>query len=150
MELSYEAVCFDLFGTLVTAGGAAIEGVHAALATLSGARWAIVTSCGRSYALHLLAAAAIPAPSVLVSSGDTARNKPASDPYVLAAERLGVAPARILVVEDSASGALAGRGAGMDVVIVGGGRSAAADFSVGRFADITWAVDSAGAIQVRW
>ena len=42
------------------------------------------------------------------------RHKPAPDPYLLAAERLGVTQA--LVVEDSAAGIAAGRAAGFEVV----------------------------------
>ena len=38
--------------------------------------------------------------------------------YLLAAERLGVAPDACLVVEDSLNGVLAGRAAGMTVVLV--------------------------------
>ena len=47
---------------------------------------------------------------------DVKRHKPAPDPYLLAAERLGVrAP---LVVEDSAAGLASGRAAGFEVLAV--------------------------------
>ncbi len=42
--------------------------------------------------------------------------KPAPDVYLLAAERMGVAPGRCLVVEDSPTGVLAARTAGMLVI----------------------------------
>ncbi|MCJ0972947.1 HAD family hydrolase [Pseudomonas sp. PS1] len=42
--------------------------------------------------------------------------KPAPDVYLLAAERMGVAPGRCLVVEDSPTGVLAARTAGMQVI----------------------------------
>ena len=42
--------------------------------------------------------------------------KPAPDPYLLAAERLGVDPAACLVLEDAPSGVAAGRAAGMTVL----------------------------------
>ncbi|TLX60772.1 HAD family hydrolase [Stutzerimonas nosocomialis] len=42
--------------------------------------------------------------------------KPAPDVYLLAAERMGVAPARCLVVEDSPTGVRAALGAGMRVI----------------------------------
>ncbi len=42
--------------------------------------------------------------------------KPAPDVYLLAAERMGVAPARCLVVEDSPTGVRAALGAGMQVI----------------------------------
>jgi HAD superfamily hydrolase (TIGR01509 family) len=54
----------------------------------------------------------------IVSSDEVPAGKPEPDVYLLAAERLGVAPARCLVVEDSLNGARAGRAAGMTVVLV--------------------------------
>jgi HAD superfamily hydrolase (TIGR01509 family) len=46
------------------------------------------------------------------------RGKPAPDMFLLAAERLGVPPARCLVFEDAEPGILAARAAGMQVVHV--------------------------------
>ncbi len=54
----------------------------------------------------------------IVSSDEVEHGKPAPDVYLLAAERLGVEPARCLVVEDSLNGVRAGRAAGMTVVLV--------------------------------
>jgi HAD superfamily hydrolase (TIGR01509 family) len=52
----------------------------------------------------------------VVGGGDVKRHKPAPDPYLLAAERLGAcAP---LVVEDSAAGIASGRAAGFEVLAV--------------------------------
>ena len=45
-----------------------------------------------------------------------ARPKPAPDIYLLAAERLGTAPADCIVIEDSPASAAAARGAGMRVI----------------------------------
>jgi HAD superfamily hydrolase (TIGR01509 family) len=45
-----------------------------------------------------------------------ARPKPAPDIYLLAAERLGAAPADCIVIEDSPAGAAAALGAGMRVI----------------------------------
>jgi mannitol-1-/sugar-/sorbitol-6-phosphatase len=44
-----------------------------------------------------------------------ARGKPAPDPYLLGAERLGVDPADCIVLEDAPAGIAAGRAAGMTV-----------------------------------
>ncbi|MCB0639296.1 MAG: HAD family phosphatase [Lewinella sp.] len=53
----------------------------------------------------------------VVTADDVQPNlKPAPDMYLLAAERLGVAPEHCIVIEDSPSGALAGQRAGMYVV----------------------------------
>lgn len=54
----------------------------------------------------------------VVSRDDVTAPKPAPDAYLLAAQRLGVAPIRCLVFEDSDPGAIAGRRAGMTVVQV--------------------------------
>lgn len=55
---------------------------------------------------------------IVVSADDVPHGKPAPDVYLDAARRLGVEPARCLVVEDSANGLRAARAAGMVVVLV--------------------------------
>jgi haloacid dehalogenase superfamily, subfamily IA, variant 3 with third motif having DD or ED len=52
----------------------------------------------------------------IFSADMVARPKPAPDVYLLAARTLGVAPARCLVIEDSATGARAALDAGMSVI----------------------------------
>jgi sugar-phosphatase len=76
---------------------------------------AIATSGTQSLARARLAAAGLPLPGVLVGADEVAAGKPAPDPYLLAAERLGVDPARCLVLEDAPAGIAAGRAAGMTV-----------------------------------
>ncbi len=51
----------------------------------------------------------------IYSSVDVARGKPAPDIFLYAADKLGVAPADCLVVEDSLNGVKAGKAAGMTV-----------------------------------
>ncbi len=79
----------------------------------------------------------------VVSSDDVPAGKPAPDVYLEAARRLGVPPARCLVVEDSRNGVLAGRAAGMRVVLVpnasvppGRGAAEAADLVLERLDDL--------------
>jgi mannitol-1-/sugar-/sorbitol-6-phosphatase len=153
MELSYAGICFDLFGTLVTDEGAAIDGARRTLASLGTERWAIVTSCPRNFALTLIARAGLTMPPVIVSADDVARGKPAPDPYALAAKRLQIEPSRALVIEDSASGVDAAHAAGMEAVYVLRGRPASAcaraDYYVERFDQIGVAVAAgAGAFVV--
>jgi mannitol-1-/sugar-/sorbitol-6-phosphatase len=76
---------------------------------------AIATSCAMPLARARLAAAGLVAPPVLVTSDQVAHGKPAPDPYLLAAARLGLDPADCLVVEDAPAGIAAGRAAGMTV-----------------------------------
>ena len=59
--------------------------------------------------------------TVVVSSDEVGHGKPAPDVYLEAARRLGVAPQRCVVVEDSLNGVLSGRAAGMSVVLVPNG-----------------------------
>jgi HAD superfamily hydrolase (TIGR01509 family) len=56
--------------------------------------------------------------SVVVSSDEVQVGKPDPGVYLLTAARLGQAPGDCLVVEDSLNGVLAGRAAGMTVVLV--------------------------------
>lgn len=56
---------------------------------------------------------------VIVTPEDVEHGKPAPDMYLLAAERLGVAPSDCLVLEDGPPGVEAARRAGMRVVLVG-------------------------------
>jgi beta-phosphoglucomutase-like phosphatase (HAD superfamily) len=80
---------------------------------------------------------------VIVSADNVAVGKPAPDVYLEAARRLGFAPDRCLVVEDSLNGVLAGRAAGMTVVLIpnasvppGEGAAEAADLVMARLADL--------------
>ncbi len=114
----YDAVLFDLFGTLVTDRGDAIDGARALLEGLPSNRWAIVTSCPTRLANQLLERAALPRPTVLVSADDVTRGKPSPEGYMLASQRLHFEPGHCLVVEDSSHGIAAGNAAGMHVINV--------------------------------
>lgn len=54
----------------------------------------------------------------VVAHGDYARGKPNPDPYLKAAERLGIAPGSCLALEDSYNGVRAASGAGMTTIMV--------------------------------
>ncbi|MFK3740258.1 HAD-IA family hydrolase [Massilia sp. TN1-12] len=101
-----------------TAGIEAIAGVADFLASLPRARWAIVTSAPRQLALARIAAAGLPLPDVLVSAEDVQRGKPAPDPFLLGADKLGVAAADCLVFEDTLAGLQSAAAAGMDSVVI--------------------------------
>jgi len=53
---------------------------------------------------------------VIVGADDVARSKPAPDTYVAAVERLGIAPARAVAVEDSPWGLQSARAAGLRTI----------------------------------
>ena len=80
-------------------------------------KMAVVTSSGRAEIEPMLEKAGLrPFFDTLVCARDTARHKPAPDPYLLAASRLGAR--RPLVVEDSEPGLASGRAAGFEVLAV--------------------------------
>lgn len=89
-----------------------LPGAVEALGALTGEVSAIVTSCTRVLAQARIAATGLPAPGVVVTADDVTTGKPDPAPYRLGAERLGVHPARCLVVEDAPSGLTSGALAG--------------------------------------
>jgi sugar-phosphatase len=100
------------------AGIEAIEGAAAFLASLPAERWAIVTSAPRLLAEARILAAGLPTPAVLVAAEDVERGKPAPDPFLLGARKLGVAPADCLVFEDTLAGLQSAQAAGMASIVV--------------------------------
>jgi len=86
-------------------------------------RTALVTSAWRSFTTSLLDVALRDAAlddgfAAIVCGDDVARSKPAPDPYLRAAELLGVAPDDCLVIEDSPTGVASAEAAGMVVLAV--------------------------------
>lgn len=80
---------------------------------------AVVTSSGRAEAHRKLKLAGIAdAFDLVITLDDVAHAKPAPDPYLLAAERMGVPPSRCLAFEDSEAGAQSAHRAGCIVVQV--------------------------------
>jgi beta-phosphoglucomutase len=90
------------------------------LGELHGAyKLAVVTSSATTEIAPILAAGGIGRHfDTLVGGEDVQHHKPAPDPYLLAAQRLGVRAA--LVVEDSEPGMASGRAAGFEVLAVKG------------------------------
>jgi sugar-phosphatase len=124
-----------------------LPGALDALRALPHRRSAIVTSCTQPLALARIAATGLPAPAVVVTASDVAVGKPDPAPFVLAAARLGVDPARCLVVEDAPAGLAAGRAAGCATLALSTTHRAVdlvADAVVGTLADVTFAADDTG------
>jgi sugar-phosphatase len=104
------------------AGVTALPGAAALLASLPPGRWAIVTSASRALFRARLRAAGLSEPAVVVTVDDVVRGKPHPEGYVQAMRRLGVAPQRTGVFEDSAGGIAAAIASGAGTVIrVGSG-----------------------------
>ena len=94
----------------------AILGAAEAMRALKEDRVAVVTSATRVLAAARVSAVGIELPRVVVYADDVARGKPDPEGYLTAARRLGVEPARALVVEDAPPGIEAGRAAGAATV----------------------------------
>ncbi|MGD8485992.1 MAG: HAD-IA family hydrolase [Chloroflexota bacterium] len=95
---------------------AAMPGAAALLGQLPAGRWTIATSAYRPIARQWLVHCGLPVPDALVTVDDIARGKPAPDPYLRAAELLGVEPAACLVIEDAPAGIEAAKAAGSTVL----------------------------------
>jgi len=96
-------------------------GAHDLVSTLErlGLPWAVVTSADKVLADLRLRAAGIH-PPLLITVDDVRFGKPDPEGYLMAARRLGVDPARCLVVEDAEPGVQAGRAAGCTVAALKG------------------------------
>lgn len=91
-------------------------GALAAFDAIPAERRAVVTSAIFSVMSTRLQAAGLDQSCVLVTADDVSRGKPDPEPFLLAAERLGVDPTRCLVCEDSPLGILGARDAGMATI----------------------------------
>lgn len=85
----------------------------------TGIPMAVATSSRMIHASeHLGAVGLLPFFRTLVTRDDVMNPKPHPEPYLTAAERLGVDPVRCLAFEDSATGARAAVAAGMRTILV--------------------------------
>jgi mannitol-1-/sugar-/sorbitol-6-phosphatase len=114
---------------------------------------AIATSAPGVMARRWLDHIGCPQPAVLVTVEDVPRGKPAPDPYLRAAELLGIAPGHCLVIEDSPVGITAAKAAGAQVLAVLTTHQPeeleAADHLVGSLANVAVSVTDAGLV-VSW
>jgi mannitol-1-/sugar-/sorbitol-6-phosphatase len=81
-------------------------------------RLAIVTSGTRELARARIAAAGLPAPSLLLAAEDWRHGKPDPEPYLKAAERLGADPSECLILEDSPPGIQSALAAGIPAIAI--------------------------------
>lgn len=81
---------------------------------------AVVTNATTSVARRTASAAPEGTFSVVIGNDETTHPKPDPQPYLLAAERLGVDPTQCVALEDSPSGVRSATAAGMRVIVVPG------------------------------
>ncbi|MFM4922717.1 HAD-IA family hydrolase [Aeromonas dhakensis] len=120
LDLAQEVALLDELEINHTGQAEALAGARTLLASLPVERWALVTSASQRVARHRLRSAGLPLPTLLVGAEDVEYGKPDPDPYLLAAERLGLAAADCLVFEDAPAGISSALRAGCRVVQVGG------------------------------
>ena len=105
-------------------------------------KWAVVTSGTRHLASARLKLAGIQAPKVMVAADDVVNGKPHPEPYLKAAELLGVTPAECLVIEDAPAGIRSAHAGGMKVVAL------ASTYSTNALSEADWVISNLGEIRV--
>ena len=93
---------------------------------------AIVTNATTSVARRTANAAPEGTFSVIIGNDETTHPKPDPQPYLLAAERLGVDPTQCVALEDSPSGVRSATAAGMRVIVVPGELEVPAELGTAR------------------
>lgn len=107
----------------------AMPGSLALLSSLEAGVWTICTSANKELGLARVRAAGLPVPREFVCGDDVSAGKPAPDPFLLGASRLGLSPADCVVFEDAVAGVESARAAGVGVVVGIGPRVLDADVS---------------------
>ncbi len=120
-----------------------LAGVRPILEALPEKYWTVVTSATERLARSRMAHGGVPAPQRLIAAEMVTHGKPHPEPYRKGAEILGLTPQECLVIEDSASGARAGRAAGCKVL------ATLFSHSLESLADADWIVRSLEDVQVR-
>ena len=93
---------------------------------------AVVTNATTSVARRTANAAPEGTFSVVIGNDETTHPKPDPQPYLLAAERLGVDPTQCVALEDSPSGVRSATAAGMRVIVVPGELEVPAELGTAR------------------
>ncbi len=125
-----------------TSGLKILDGVSRILQAVPQRYWTIVTSATDRLARARLAHAGIPVPEKIVTAETVSRGKPDPEPYIRGAEILGASPSDCVVIEDSSSGAKAGRAAGCKVL------ATTFSHSIEALSAADWIVDSLDKVTV--
>lgn len=107
---------------------------------------AIVTNATTSIAQRTADAAPEGTFSVVIGNDETTHPKPDPQPYLLAAQRLGVEPSRCVAVEDSPSGVRSATAAGMKVIVVPGELEVPAELGHARMLHTELTLDAVRAL----
>ncbi len=152
LDLATEVATLEKMEAEETDGLFRVPGAKELVGNLPPGRWAIVTSGTALVAGARLRLCDITPPPVFVTADDIREGKPAPDCYLMAASRLGIAPARCVVVEDTTAGIEAGKSAGMKVIALTGtcerAALSAADLIASRLADVHIRQTSSGNLSM--
>lgn len=107
---------------------------------------AIVTNATTSIAQRTADAAPEGTFSVVIGNDETTHPKPDPQPYLLAAQRLGVEPSRCVALEDSPSGVRSATAAGMKVIVVPGELEVPAELGYARMLHTELTLDAVRAL----
>lgn len=108
----------------------ALPGAVALLHSLPAGTWTICTSANPNLGRARILAAGLPVPAQLVTAADVIAGKPAPDPYLVGAQRLGLEPSDCVVFEDAAAGVQAAIAAGVGLVIGVSDKAVATDADI--------------------
>lgn len=140
LDADAEAERLDSWEMAHAAELSAVPGAMGCVALARRYHWAIVTSGLRTLALGRLEAIGLAVPDVFVTADDITHGKPDPEPYLLAAEQLGIGAPGCVVVEDSPAGVAAAKAAGMTAIGVSTTHApaalAAADLVLGSMAAV--------------
>ena len=125
-----------LFEVMLAHGVPAMPGLDELQKAIArrGLPWAVATSSPRQHAQTILMQLGLADSCRAVAGGDeVAAGKPAPDIYLLAADRLGVAPTHCLALEDSVPGCQSAAAAGMIVAAIPNGPTKTAAFPCAHY-----------------
>jgi HAD superfamily hydrolase (TIGR01509 family) len=129
----------DAYWTMAVEEVAPTRGLLDFLDRIAGTKTAVCTSAQRASAHRMLDLLHLTARfDAIVTATDVLRGKPDPEPFLLAAERISVPGSDCVAFEDSASGLVAARAAGMRCVGIGAGAAVyqdLAEFWIDDFTD---------------
>jgi len=124
----------------MTDGLLPIEGAHEFLKSIPYDKWAIATSCSKELALARIKSVGLQLPKILVTADMVTNAKPFPEPFIKAAELLGVPPSDCIVFEDSPAGISAGKSAGAVVIGINmtdtAKKISSPDFSINNMSEV--------------
>lgn len=119
LDLEREIERLEELVRTVEGGQKPVPGAAALLADLAPEKWALVTSAVEQTARFRFEHCHLPYPKVAITAQPWHAGKPAPDPFLAAAQALGVAATACVVFEDSEAGVQGALAAGCRVVVMG-------------------------------